>query len=64
LWQLAFNRVTDVNEQLIKGGERSTSGSRLSRLPDDAGTYYVDLLSSDPDPLRGSFGCVPRWTPR
>ncbi len=56
LWQLAFNRVADVPEQLIAGRERIYFGSRLYRLPDSAVTYYVDMLRSGPDALRGSFG--------
>jgi pimeloyl-ACP methyl ester carboxylesterase len=56
LWQLAFNRVTDVPEQLVQGRERIYFGSRLYRLPDAAVTYYVDMLRSGPDALRGSFG--------
>jgi pimeloyl-ACP methyl ester carboxylesterase len=56
LWQLAFNRVTDVPEQLLQGRERIYFGSRLYRLPDAAVTYYVDMLRSGPDALRGSFG--------
>ena len=56
LWQLAFNRVTDIPEQLVQGRERIYFGSRLYRLPDAAVTYYVDVLRSGPDALRGSFG--------
>ena len=56
LWQLAFNRVADVPEQLVEGRERIYFGSRLYRLPDYAVTYYVDMLRSGPDALRGSFG--------
>ena len=56
LWQLAFNRVADVPEQLVEGRERIYFGSRLYRLPDAAVTYYVDILRSGPDALRGSFG--------
>jgi pimeloyl-ACP methyl ester carboxylesterase len=56
LWQLAFNRVADVPEQLIAGRERIYFGSRLYRLPDSAVTYYVAMLRSGPDALRGSFG--------
>jgi pimeloyl-ACP methyl ester carboxylesterase len=56
LWQLAFNRIADVPEQLVAGRERIYFGSRLYRLPDSAVTYYVDMLRSGPDALRGSFG--------
>ena len=56
LWQLAFNRVADVPEKLVTGREDVYFGSRLVKLPADAVTYYVDLLRSGPDALRGSFG--------
>jgi hypothetical protein len=48
LWQLAFNRVADVPEQLVEGRERIYFGSRLYRLPDDAVTYYVEMTPLRP----------------
>lgn len=55
-WHIPFNRIAKVNEQLVKGREDIFFGSRLLGLPDYAVKYYIDILASDPDALRGSFG--------
>jgi pimeloyl-ACP methyl ester carboxylesterase len=61
LWHIAFNRLTELNEQLVKGREDVYFGWQFSskaarQLPDYAVEYYVDMLAADPDALRGSFG--------
>jgi pimeloyl-ACP methyl ester carboxylesterase len=51
-----------VNEALVRGREEVFFGAEFdasagtNKLPEDAVRYYVDLLASDPDALRGSFG--------
>jgi pimeloyl-ACP methyl ester carboxylesterase len=62
LWHILFNRTTEVNERLVRGREDVYFGNEFDwsagakKLPDDAVKYYVDILRSDPDALRGSFG--------
>jgi pimeloyl-ACP methyl ester carboxylesterase len=56
LWHIPFNRVAEVNEQLVKGREAIYFSSRLHGLPDDVVRYYVRILKSDRHALRGSFG--------
>ena len=61
LWHLAFNRLSMVNEDLVRGREDIFFGAEYAAwagtpLPDDAVKYYVDRLASDPEALRGSFG--------
>ncbi len=63
LWHLMFNQLpAEVNEQLVRGREDIFFGSEFAasagtkKLPDDAVKYYIDILRSDPDALRGSFG--------
>jgi pimeloyl-ACP methyl ester carboxylesterase len=63
LWHLAFNQLpAEVNEALVRGREQVFFGAELDasagtkKLPDDAVEYYIDMLASDPDALRGSFG--------
>jgi pimeloyl-ACP methyl ester carboxylesterase len=63
LWHLAFNQLpAEVNEALVKGREDIFFGAEFdasagtNKLPDDAVRYYIDLLASDPDALRGTFG--------
>ena len=59
LWHFAFNRLADVNEQLVTGREDIYFGFQFAKaahkLPDDVVRYYVDALAVDPDALRGSF---------
>jgi pimeloyl-ACP methyl ester carboxylesterase len=62
LWHLAFNQLpAEVNEALVRGREAVFFGAEFdasagtNKLPDDTVRYYIDLLSSDPDALRGSF---------
>ena len=59
LWHFAFNRLANVNEQLVKGRERVYFGFQFAKaankLPDHTVRYYVEALAADPDALRGSF---------
>jgi pimeloyl-ACP methyl ester carboxylesterase len=62
LWHLAFNQLPKINEQLVTGREDIFFGAEFDasagthKLPDDAVKYYIDVLASDADHLRGSFG--------
>ena len=59
LWHFAFNRLAEVNEQLVHGREDVYFGFQFAKaankLPDDAVRYYVEALAVDPEALRGSF---------
>ena len=59
LWHFAFNRLAEVNEQLVTGREDVYFGFQFAKaakkLPGDVVSYYVDALAADPDALRGSF---------
>jgi pimeloyl-ACP methyl ester carboxylesterase len=63
LWHLAFNQLpAEVNEALVKGREEIFFGAEFdasagtNKLPDYAVSYYVQMLKSDRNALRGSFG--------
>ncbi|MGW4566522.1 alpha/beta fold hydrolase [Streptomyces sp. NPDC004561] len=61
LWHIPFNRLTDVNEQLVRGRESIYFGWQFAtkavrKLPDYAVDHYVRILASQHDSLRGSFG--------
>jgi len=62
LWHLAFNQLPRINEQLVTGREDIFFGAEFDasagthKLPDDAVKYYIEILASDADHLRGSFG--------
>jgi pimeloyl-ACP methyl ester carboxylesterase len=62
LWHLAFNQLPKINEQLVTGREDIFFGAEFDasagthKLPDDSVKYYIDILASDADHLRGSFG--------
>ena len=60
LWHLAFNRLSMVNEDLVRGREDIFFGAEYAAwagtpLPDEVVKYYIDRLASDPEALRGSF---------
>ncbi|SNX66266.1 pimeloyl-ACP methyl ester carboxylesterase [Streptomyces sp. TLI_55] len=60
LWHFAFNRLAEVNEQLVRGREGLYFGNQFAKkagkpLPEQAVQYYVDVLASDPEALRCSF---------
>jgi len=62
LFHLAFNKLPTMNDQLVKGREDIYFGyefavhSGTNLLPDYAVNYYVQVLASQSDALRGSFG--------
>jgi pimeloyl-ACP methyl ester carboxylesterase len=60
LWHIPFNRVETLPEQLIEGREDIYFGYEFAiqggELPEELIAYYVDLLRSDRDALRGSLG--------
>ncbi|WP_406466860.1 alpha/beta hydrolase [Streptomyces hirsutus] len=61
LWHIPFNRLTDVNEQLVRGREGIYFGWQFAtkavrKLPDYAVDHYVRVLASQHESLRGSFG--------
>jgi pimeloyl-ACP methyl ester carboxylesterase len=62
LYHLAFNQLpAEVNEALVRGREEIFFGAEFDasagtkKLPAEVVEYYVGLLASDPDALRGSF---------
>ncbi|MFJ7996495.1 alpha/beta fold hydrolase [Streptomyces sp. NPDC096310] len=60
LWHFAFNRLTDINEQLVSGREQLYFGSQFATksakpLPGHAVQHYVDMLAGDPEALRCGF---------
>jgi pimeloyl-ACP methyl ester carboxylesterase len=59
LWHFAFNRLTDVNEQLVRGREEVYFGFQFAKaartLPAETVGYYIGALAASPDALRGSF---------
>jgi pimeloyl-ACP methyl ester carboxylesterase len=60
LWHFAFNRLAEVNDQLVIGREEIYFGwqfaSKAARpLPGYAVRHYVDTLAADPDALHASF---------
>ena len=61
IWHIAFNRLTEVNEQLVRGREDIYFGFEFSsattrKLPDGLVDYYVSHFASSAEALRGSFG--------
>ena len=60
IWHIAFNRLSMVNEDLVRGREDIFFGAEYAAwagtpLPDEVVKYYIDRLASDPEALRGSF---------
>jgi pimeloyl-ACP methyl ester carboxylesterase len=62
LWQFGFNRLTDLNEELVRGRERlffgwqfATKAATPTAIPAHAVDVYVDAITSDPRALRASF---------
>jgi pimeloyl-ACP methyl ester carboxylesterase len=62
LWQFGFNRLTDLNEELVRGRERLFFGYQFAKkaaTPDTIPAYavdvYVDAITADPRALRASF---------
>jgi pimeloyl-ACP methyl ester carboxylesterase len=62
LYHLMFNQLpAELNEELVRGREAIFFGAEFDasagskKLPAEVVEYYVDLLTGDPDALRGSF---------
>ncbi|WSQ06619.1 alpha/beta hydrolase [Streptomyces sp. NBC_01231] len=62
LWQFGFNRLTDLNEELVRGRERlffgyqfATKAATPTAVPAYAVDVYVDAIAADPRALRASF---------
>jgi pimeloyl-ACP methyl ester carboxylesterase len=62
LWQFGFNRLPDLNEDLVRGRERlffgwqfATKAATPDTIPAYAVDVYVDAITSDPRALRASF---------
>lgn len=62
LYHLMFNQLpAELNEALVRGREAIFFGAEFGasagskNLPAEVVEYYIDLLSGDPDALRGSF---------
>jgi pimeloyl-ACP methyl ester carboxylesterase len=60
LWHFAFNRLTDVNDQLVTGREETYFGWQFAskaakKLPDYAVRHYVNTLAAGPEALHASF---------
>ncbi|WP_329256806.1 alpha/beta hydrolase [Streptomyces pseudovenezuelae] len=62
LWQFGFNRLTDLNEELVRGRERlffgwqfATKAATPAAIPAYAVDVYVDAFTADPRALRASF---------
>jgi pimeloyl-ACP methyl ester carboxylesterase len=60
LWHFAFNRLDEVNEELVRGREHLYFGRQFATkaakpLPEYAVRHYVDTLAADPEALRASF---------
>src|SRR5262245_26217034 len=61
LWHFAFNRLADVNDQLVTGREDIYFGWQFAskaamKLPDYAVRHYVGTLAASPEALHASFG--------
>ncbi len=62
LWQIGFNRLTDLNEELVRGRERlffgwqfATKAATPTAIPAHAVDVYIDAITADPRALRSSF---------
>lgn len=62
LWQFGFNRLTDLNEELVRGRERlffgwqfATKAATRTAIPAYAVDVYVDAIAADPRALQASF---------
>ncbi|MER7564012.1 alpha/beta hydrolase [Streptomyces sp. NPDC097941] len=60
LWHFTFNRLPELNEQLVQGREdlffgRQFAAKAAAPLPEHAVRHYIDTLAGDPDALRASF---------
>ncbi|BCY09031.1 hydrolase [Actinoplanes sp. L3-i22] len=62
LWQFGFNRLTDLNEELVRGRERiffgwqfATKAATPTTIPAYAVDVYVNAITADPRALGASF---------
>ena len=62
LWQFGFNRLTGLNEELVRGRERlffgwqfATKAATPTAIPAYAVGVYVDAITADPRALWASF---------
>ncbi|MEU9780792.1 alpha/beta hydrolase [Streptomyces phaeochromogenes] len=62
LWQFGFNRLDDLNEELVRGREQvffgwqfATKAATPTAIPAYAVDVYVDAITTDPRALRASF---------
>ncbi|GAB2601006.1 hydrolase [Paractinoplanes abujensis] len=62
LWQFGFNRLTGLNEDLVRGRERvffgwqfATKAATEASIPAYAVDVYVGAITADPRALRASF---------
>ena len=60
LWHFAFNRLAEVNDQLVTGREEIYFGWQFAtkaakKLPDHAVRHYVGTLAAGPEALHASF---------
>jgi len=66
LWHIAVNRLSEVNEQLVRGREDIYFGYEFNiqagknKLPDASIDYYIGLLRN-PDSLHGTFAFYREW---
>ena len=61
LWHFTFNRLAEVNDQLVTGREEIYFGWQFATkaarpLPDYAVRHYIDTLAASPEALHASFG--------
>lgn len=61
LWHIPFNRLAELNEQLVRGREDIFFGyefdiNAVKKLPDHAVRHYIHSFASHRDALSGSFG--------
>ena len=61
LWHFAFNRLAELNEELVAGREDVYFGWQLESkaahpLPESLHRFYVETLAASREALRGSFG--------
>lgn len=64
LWQIGFNRLDELNEDLVRGRERiffgwqfATKAATATAIPAYAVDTYVDAITADPRGLWASFAC-------
>jgi pimeloyl-ACP methyl ester carboxylesterase len=60
LWHFAFNRLAEVNDQLVTGREEIYFGWQFATkaarpLPGYAVRHYIDTLAASPEALHASF---------